>query len=182
MAWQRYTEKQIAFAIRQHESGTPIAEIIRKMREAFEHAEEGEALVLPMLRTRSDPSLRSTLLAAISRAGLTAWPRLWHNLRSTRPTELAADYPAHVVCAWMGNSEKIAAKHYLQVTDDYRRAAHIPAHSGTKRATQESSAEKGGDAKTPVIPVLMTPEDNTSDSSIAAGGLEPPWRLPPGGF
>lgn len=31
MARKRYTEEQIAFAIRQHESGTPIAEITRKM-------------------------------------------------------------------------------------------------------------------------------------------------------
>jgi putative transposase len=31
MGRKRYTEEQIAFAIRQHESGTAIAEIIRKM-------------------------------------------------------------------------------------------------------------------------------------------------------
>lgn len=31
MGQKRYTEEQIAFAIRQHESGTPIVEIIRKM-------------------------------------------------------------------------------------------------------------------------------------------------------
>ena len=26
---------------------------------------------------------------------------------------------SHVVCAWIGNSQKVAAKHYLQVTDDH---------------------------------------------------------------
>ncbi len=31
MGRQRYTEEQIAFAIRQHESGTAITEIVRKM-------------------------------------------------------------------------------------------------------------------------------------------------------
>jgi hypothetical protein len=31
MGRKRYTEEQIAFAIRQHESGTAIAELIRKM-------------------------------------------------------------------------------------------------------------------------------------------------------
>jgi putative transposase len=31
MGRKRYTEEQIAFAIRQHESGTAIAEILRKM-------------------------------------------------------------------------------------------------------------------------------------------------------
>ena len=31
MSRKRYTEEQIAFAIRQHESGTAVAEIVRKM-------------------------------------------------------------------------------------------------------------------------------------------------------
>lgn len=31
MARKRFTEEQIAFALRQHESGTAIAEIVRKM-------------------------------------------------------------------------------------------------------------------------------------------------------
>lgn len=26
-------------------------------------------------------------------------------------------YPLHVVTAWLGNTEKVASKHYLQVTD-----------------------------------------------------------------
>jgi hypothetical protein len=36
---------------------------------------------------------------------------------------LAAEDPIHVVCAWIGNTERIAAKHYLQVTEgDFQRA------------------------------------------------------------
>ena len=31
MKKKRYTEEQIAFALRQHESGTPVAEIVRKL-------------------------------------------------------------------------------------------------------------------------------------------------------
>ena len=52
-------------------------------------------------------------------AGLQRWPKLFQNLRSTRETELAEDFPMHVVCPWIGNSQPIAAKHYLQVTDDH---------------------------------------------------------------
>ena len=37
--------------------------------------------------------------------------------RATRETELAALYPLHVVCAWIGNSRAVAQEHYLQVTD-----------------------------------------------------------------
>ncbi len=47
------------------------------------------------------------------------WPKLWVNLRSTRETELAERFPMHVVCQWIGNTQAIAAKHYLQVTDDH---------------------------------------------------------------
>lgn len=36
-----------------------------------------------------------------------------------RETELAEIFPLHVVCAWIGNSSAIAAKHYLQVTDEH---------------------------------------------------------------
>jgi hypothetical protein len=44
----------------------------------------------------------------IKRAGLKPWPKLWHNLRITRQTELAATFPIHVVCEWLGNSTLIA--------------------------------------------------------------------------
>ncbi len=50
---------------------------------------------------------------------MTMWPKLWQNLRSTRETELAEQFPMHVVCAWIGNSQLVAAKHDLQVTDDH---------------------------------------------------------------
>jgi len=60
-------------------------------------------------------------------AGLEPWPKLFQNLRATRETELAETYPMHVVCAWIGNSAAIAAKHYLQVTDEhFDKATHFP--------------------------------------------------------
>ena len=31
MKRKRFTEEQIAFALRQHESGTPVVEVVRKM-------------------------------------------------------------------------------------------------------------------------------------------------------
>ena len=51
------------------------------------------------------------------------WPKLFQNLRSSRQTELAERYPIQVVCEWIGNSEAVAAKHYLQVTEDHVAAA-----------------------------------------------------------
>ena len=55
----------------------------------------------------------------MKRAGLAPWPRLFQNLRSTRATELADEFPGHVVSSWLGHSEDIAKEHYRQVTDDH---------------------------------------------------------------
>ena len=95
------------------------------LEEAWERAAEGAVHVVTHGRQRGiDVNLRTGLLRILRRAGLTPWPRLWQNLRSSRETELAAEYPVHVVCAWIGNSAPIAARHYLQVTEaDFRRAA-----------------------------------------------------------
>jgi integrase len=64
-------------------------------------------------------NLRTTFKKIIKQAGLTPWPRLFHNLRSSRQTELEERFPTHVVCAWLGNSPDIAREHYLQMRDTY---------------------------------------------------------------
>jgi hypothetical protein len=63
----------------------------------------------------SNANLRTHLNRIIRKAGLEPWPKLFHNLRSTRETELCEEYPDHVVVAWIGNSVKIALA-------DHRRA------------------------------------------------------------
>jgi integrase len=89
----------------------------------FDAAEPGTVYFINRYRGEN-VNLRTQFERIIKRAGLESWPRLFHNLRASRETELAAEHPIHVVCAWIGNSERIAAKHYLQVTDaDFQRAA-----------------------------------------------------------
>lgn len=89
------------------------------LEEAFERAEEGAEFVLP--RKVSAKNLRKRFLKIINRAGLTPWPKPFQNLRSTRETELAAEYPLHVVTAWIGNTINVAMQSYLQLTltEDY---------------------------------------------------------------
>ena len=55
----------------------------------------------------------------IRKADLEPWPKVFQNLRSTRETELAESFPIHVVCKWIGNSQPVAAAHYLQLTDEH---------------------------------------------------------------
>lgn len=74
-------------------------------------------------RYRAGANVNSQLRRIIRRAGLTPWPRTWHNMRASRQPELAAAFPLHTVCAWLGNTKAIAVEHYLQVTDaDWTRA------------------------------------------------------------
>ena len=84
---------------------------------------------------RANANLRTQLQRILKRAGVESWPRLLQNLRSTRETELAGEYPLHVVTYWIGNTARIAAKHYLQVPDEvYAKATQEAAHEAQKQA------------------------------------------------
>lgn len=84
----------------------------------------------PVIRRWRDSgkNFRTRMRATIRRAGLEPWPKTFHTLRSSCQTDLAEEFPLHVVCAWLGNSEQVARDHYLQVTEEhFARAAHNPA-------------------------------------------------------
>lgn len=72
-----------------------------------------------VIARRRNANHRTMMQKIIKRAGLQPWPRLFHNLRASRQTELENEFPTHVVCAWLGNSPAVARKHYLQVTDEH---------------------------------------------------------------
>jgi len=38
--------------------------------------------------------------------------------RASRQTELQREFPIHVVCSWLGNSQQVAQQSYLLVTED----------------------------------------------------------------
>jgi len=88
--------------------------------ELHEHLkrQDGDGELIVNLQRWPAMNLRKAFLCAIQRAGLEPWPKLFQNLRSTRQTELVNEAnPVHVVCAWIGNSPKVANDHYLQVID-----------------------------------------------------------------
>ncbi len=82
--------------------------------------------VLPICR-QGGAAVRRQLLRIADRAGVTLGPKFFSNCRATRDAELRRDYPAHVVCQWIGHTERIAQEHYLLATDeDYLRRAGQP--------------------------------------------------------
>ena len=110
-------------------------EVFAAASKQFEQTVNPDDWILPAFRREAaqagnwrSVNLRTQFEKIIKRAGVDPWPRLWHNLRASRQTELEEQFPSHVVCAWLGNSEATARKHYLQVREvDFQKAARIPA-------------------------------------------------------
>ena len=98
-------------------------------------------------------NLGQRMSRTIRAAGVSEWPKLFQNMRSSRQTELSAVYSITDVCAWMGNSLQVAGNHYLQpLSDTFQRAGEkgasatqIPTHSNasaTQIPTQTASDSK----------------------------------------
>lgn len=143
--------------------GVRVVPLFPELRPYLEDVErlapERSEFVITRYRS-ANKNLRTALLRYIDRAGVEPWPKLFNNLRSSRQTELEEEFPSHVVCAWIGNSEKIARKHYLQVTADHfaralragGRAGEGPEIGGKSRETEGSevykSSGKSADSRT----------------------------------
>lgn len=98
-------------------------ELMPHLTQAFDAAPDGAERVITQLRPGAT-NLRTQFSRIITRAGIAPWPKLFQNLRATRATEIARQFGEVKESKWMGHSRKIAAKHYLQITDDdYAKAA-----------------------------------------------------------
>ncbi len=166
------------------------------MRESFELAPEGSVYVVDeRMRKAADTAkgwantnLRTTARKIVKRAGIAPWPKLFQNMRSTRQTELSEQFPSHVVCAWMGNSERVAKEHYLQVTDDHFAAASSvsqsppvdtsnpkqnPKQNRAEMARNEPQRGKEAFAKVPLFPAVAADCENPPCRKVTPTGLEP---------
>lgn len=119
------------------------------LEDVFEQADTGTEFVITRHRPESVRSscgnwrganLRTQFQKIIRRAGIDPWPRLWQNLRASRETELAQQYGLYVATAWIGNSAAVAAKHYLQVTEDDFVRAIAPAEETVRKPVRSRQA------------------------------------------
>lgn len=123
--------------------------------------------------TSSAQNLRTPFLKVLRRAGINAWPKLYHNMRATRQTELLAQFPAKDVCEWLGNSQAVAMKHYAMPTDDSFQRAICGSTCGSISANQRVSEG--------ITPNEKPPENIASEGSgqvvvlcpVGPAGLEP---------
>ena len=134
-------------------------------------------------------NLRTTFQKIIIRAGLELWPKLFQNLRSTRETELAETFPLQAVTAWMGNSQLVAARHYLQLTDEHfalasghsshpstknTKVAHQVAHDTRETVENEKPTKAKNHVKTNVLRGSLDGCAYLRRERMGDEGLEPP--------
>ena len=135
----------------------PIFPEIRPFLEkAILDAPEGSTHVISENSRRKKANLRTKLLRILKRAGVKKWEKLFQNLRASRETDLMLEWPAHIVCSWLGNSIQVANDHYLMVTAaDFETAAGAkppesrnadavqnPVQPATVRSRQTSSTKR----------------------------------------
>ncbi len=165
------------------------------LEEAHEATAVGAVYVVERYRKGSIGSkgwrncnLRTQFERIIKRAGLEPWPRLFHNLRASRETELAERFPIHVVAAWLGNTPEIARKHYLQTTDEHfqRALASTPRTPPTVTTVQRSCSALQNPVQSVAVKVSNDPYETREKAGkcgipeilVGAGtdgeGFEPP--------
>ena len=121
----------------------------------------------------STQNLRTPFLKLLLRAGIKAWPKLFHNMRATRQTELLAQFPAKDVCNWLGNSQVVVMEHYAMPNDDSFRRAICGSTCGSISANQQVSGETTPNEKPPKNSVSEGSRELVIASSVGPAGLEP---------
>ncbi len=142
------------------------------LEDQLELTGESEYVLPDDVRLQPNPGTR--LRKIIKRASLIPWPKLWQNLRSTRQTELAEQFPAHVVCAWIGNSEDVAKLHYLQVTDQhFEKAVQNPVQSMHGTPRQDSPRVNKANSENTLSRGKPRLGESRQCTNVGPEGLEP---------
>ena len=120
----------------------------------------------------SNLNLRKVFLEILAKAKLKPWPRLFHNLRGSLQTDLADRFPSHVVTAWLGNTERVANAHYLQVTTNHLLTA---ATQGVGQQVGHSLAESTSKQDKP-LPEKLEKTRAFAESQHSTEALNTPAR------
>lgn len=123
---------------------TPLfAELRTYLEDLHDIAPERTEFVVNRYRNPGQ-NLRTQFERIIGRAGLTPWPKLFQNLRASRATELAEMFPGHVAAAWLGHSEKVADRHYRQVTEEHFERAKAESEKEPRAPGRTLKGAQGG--------------------------------------
>lgn len=136
-------------------------EVRKALDEAYDAAAEGSVRCVDEYHANV-ANLRTQFGRILKRAGVEAWPRIFHNLRASRRTELQEFLPDHAINKWMGQSSRVAEQHYITLHDEHwDRALKLPSQCPPTR---------------PPIPVKTGPIDahhgiDETNEMIGVGGM-----------
>jgi len=134
-----------------HEGGglriCPIFPELKPYLEAAYHAAPEKTQFVINRYRQPNQNLRTTFQKILGRAGVKPWPKLFHNMRASRQTELLDHFPIKAVCDWLGNSTPVAIEHYAQVTAEHFQSAL----SATTAPRGIAKGEGQGEAKSEAI-------------------------------
>jgi len=109
------------------------------LQAAFDEAQEGAEKVI----TLGLNNLHRNMVRIIRLAGVDAYSKPFHTLRSSCQTELAMTFPDFAVAKWIGNSVRVADKHYLRMTSDLMdRAAGVETEAAQNAAQSASEVTR----------------------------------------
>ena len=166
-------------------------ELVPHLREAAREAAGGTGYVVTDRYRRKDgygrvaPNLGTQFKRIIRRAGLQPWPRVWHNLRASRQTELTERFPLHVVCEWLGNTTTVATQSYLFVRESdfaaaiqegVKKAVQNPVQQAAESGRTDSKAHSPDNEKVPALQALANRCDDLQPIGMPPEGLEPSTR------
>lgn len=109
-----------------------------------------------------DMNVTKRMQACATRAEVLLWPDTWQSMRSTRQSELEKQrFQIKAVCNWLGNSPKVAEKHYLMaMQEEFDRAVSGPSIIGSVSAPQivpQTVQDMSGNPALPDDTVLANP-------------------------
>lgn len=149
-------------------------ELRKPLLDLFEEAEPGTEYVISRNRLACG-NIGPQFARIVRRAGLTPWPRLFHNLRASRETELMREYDLATVCRWIGNSPAIAARHYatsIDLDSDFRRAAGLDPEGKAQQKAQQKAQEQ----LTAKAMQEQTSEGVENEKALETQGIGESWR------
>ncbi len=154
-------------------------ELLPYLQDAEALAEVGDVYCITRYRDTA-ANLRTQLTRILTKAGVEQWPKLWQNLRSSRQTELEDDgFPSHVVCQWIGNSERVARDSYLQTTEHHferaisTKAARKTARSCGARERTDSPEQGENRDNRPEMQEIAPTDSSVQSGGMGVTGLEP---------
>lgn len=114
----------------------------------------------------------TVLKKIVQKAGLTPWPKLFHNLRGSMATDIAKAFGPNVESHWIGHTEKVARTNYLLPTpaDIAAAVGEIPRAENVARigsnwdAPNSGNVQKDAKKRTTTNPILV---------NIGRAGFEP---------